>query len=87
MKLYEVPRNTWVIPTENTQTPPGAREIDVAEPVFFGHIDGAYSYCKDIHGNVVHLPAWQEVSPLFSLQFLDFLLGYFVRIDQKHILS
>lgn len=62
LKLYEVPRNSWVIPTENTATPPGARRVSIGEPVFFKHCDGMYSFCKDIHGEVVHLPAWQEVS-------------------------
>ncbi len=60
-KLYDMPRNVWVLPTDTTSAPPGAREISVGEPVLFHHIDGMYSYCHDIHGNVVHLPAWQEV--------------------------
>lgn len=62
MKLYEVPRKTWVIPTEDTTAPAGARKVSVGEPVFFHHCDGMYSYCKDVHGEVVHLLAWQEVS-------------------------
>jgi len=62
MKLFDVPRNTWVIPTEDTTAPPDARAVSVGEPVLFGHVDGMYSYCKDVYGNVVHLPAWQEVS-------------------------
>ena len=62
MKLYNVPRNTWVIPTEETHAPPGARQVSVMEPIFFKHIDGMYSYCKDVHGNIVHLPANQEVT-------------------------
>lgn len=61
MKLYDAERNRWVIPTEDTTAPPGARKVSVAEPVHFHHVDGMYSYCKDVHGNVVHLPAWQEV--------------------------
>lgn len=62
MKLYEVDRGTWVIPTNETKAPPGAREVSVGEPIFFCHLDGMYSYCKDVHGKVVHLPAWQEVT-------------------------
>jgi len=62
LKLYEVPRNSWVMPTEDTDAPPGARSVSVGEPVLFHHCDGMYSYCKDVHGQVVHLPAWQEVS-------------------------
>lgn len=32
--------------------------------IFFDHIDGMYSYCKDMLGNVIHLTAWLEVVPL-----------------------
>ena len=31
---------------------------------FFDHIDGMYSFCKDMQGNTVHLTAWMEVIPL-----------------------
>ena len=31
---------------------------------FFDHIDGMYSYCKDMAGNVIHLAAWTQVIPL-----------------------
>lgn len=61
MKLYECKRKSWVMPIEDANAPPGARKVSAGEPVFFDHIDGAYSFCKDVHGNVVHLPAWQEV--------------------------
>jgi hypothetical protein len=62
LKLYEVPRNSWVIPTEETTAPPEARAVSIGEPVKFHHIDGMYSYCHDMYGNVVHMPAWQEVA-------------------------
>lgn len=32
--------------------------------IYFDHIDGMYSYCKDMLGNVIHLTAWLEVIPL-----------------------
>lgn len=32
--------------------------------IFFDHIDGMYSYCRDMLGNVIHLTAWLEVIPL-----------------------
>ena len=34
------------------------------EIIFFDHIDGMYSYCKDFLGNTIHLTAWLEVVPL-----------------------
>lgn len=61
MKLYEVPRNSWVKPISETKAPPGARTVLVGEKVKFHHIDGMYSYCHDEKHNVVHLLAWQEV--------------------------
>ena len=61
MKLYEAKRNSWVMPIEDADSPPGARSVSASEPVYFHHVDGMYSFCKDVHGNVVHLPAWQEV--------------------------
>lgn len=32
--------------------------------IYFDHIDGMYSYCKDMLGNIIHLTAWMEVVPL-----------------------
>ncbi len=61
MKLYNVPRNTWVMPLEEVDAPPGARAVSVGEVVKLHHIDGMYSYCTDAWGEVVHLPAWQRV--------------------------
>lgn len=60
-KLYDVPRNTWVMPTEDTVGPPASIPVFTGEEVLFKHLDGMYSYCKNKHGEVVHLPAWQEV--------------------------
>jgi len=48
----------------NPTAPPDARPIELEEVVKFHHIDGMYSYCHDKDGNVVHLPAWQEVEVL-----------------------
>lgn len=49
MKLYDVPRNTRV------------RVIEDGYEVNFDHIDGAYSFCLDDDGQVVHIAAWTEV--------------------------
>jgi len=52
MKLYEVPNDTKiVVPIKG-----------VDYELMFYHIDGMYSYCTDIEGNVVHLSAWTEVN-------------------------
>lgn len=31
---------------------------------FYDHIDGSYSYCLNMFGEVCHLAAWQSVHPL-----------------------
>lgn len=49
MKLYDVPQNTDIILPDGTE-------------LRFHHIDGMYSYCTDVEGNVVHLAAWTEVT-------------------------
>ena len=61
MKLYKVPRKTWVRPVDEVQVPPAAPEINVNEEIFFDHLDGMYSFCKNKDGDIVHMPAWQEV--------------------------
>lgn len=52
MKLYDVPKNTRIV----------IKDEDGSElRLNFHHIDGAYSYCTDDEGNVVHVAAWTEV--------------------------
>lgn len=51
MKLYDVPRNTWV----------RSIEPDCKDEFKFGNLDGMYSYCHDRQGNVRHYQAWMEV--------------------------
>jgi len=31
---------------------------------YYDHIDGSYSYCLNMFGEVCHLAAWQSVHPL-----------------------
>ena len=61
MKLYDVPRMTKIRVVGESTAPPAAREAIPDEVLMFHHVDGMYSYCKDLMGNIVHLPAWQEV--------------------------
>lgn len=51
MKLYELPRNTFIKYTNS------AGEIF---KILFDHIDGMYSYCT-YQENVIHLSASEEV--------------------------
>ncbi len=50
VKLYEVPRETWVSTSRNPES-----------LFFFDHIDGMYSYCLSISGEVCHVSAGQFV--------------------------
>lgn len=56
MKLYEVPRNTWV------------RSIDPRLELTFKlkTIDGMYSYCMDTNGDPLHLSANLDVELLYD---------------------
>lgn len=53
--LYDVERDSYV-------------EIAGDDPLvlFFHHVDGMYSYCQTLAGNVVHLAAWTMVKPLLK---------------------
>lgn len=55
MKLWEVPRGTWVRSVE----PDGS---DFKFKLL--NIDGAYSRCETEGGQVYHIAAWLEVEPL-----------------------
>lgn len=68
MKLYDCPRNSLVRVIGDPTAPPDAPEVNNNEVVKFYHVDGMYSYCKNEYGDVVHLPAWQEVEVLNEIQ-------------------
>jgi hypothetical protein len=61
MKLYNVKPQTWVKIISNNKNPIASIPTQEGDIVFFDHLDGAYSYCKDIDNNVVHLSASTEV--------------------------
>jgi hypothetical protein len=67
MKLYDVPRRSYVRLLEDGQAPPAAPVLSDGQVVFFDHLDGMYSYCIDASGQVVHLAAWTEVEVLSEL--------------------
>ena len=61
MKLYEVPKGTYVQLLEKPTIPPVATELKENEIIFFDHIDGMYSYCINSDGHVVHPAAYTDV--------------------------
>jgi hypothetical protein len=64
MELYNVPDRTWVLIQEDATIPPAAPGIPKGDIIYFDHIDGMYSYCKNRYGEIVHMAAWTEVTPL-----------------------
>ncbi len=46
--LYNIPRNTWV-------------ETNDGHRFYFDHIDGMYSYCKEVGGGISHYSASMKV--------------------------
>jgi len=71
MKLYECPRNSLVRVIGGTSGPPASRPVQDNEVVKFYHTDGMYSYCKNEAGDIVHLPAWQEVELLNEVEITN----------------
>lgn len=60
--LYELNKGDhFVIVDDDLQVPPAHEAVDKAAQYWFGHIDGMYSYCKDLEGNLVHFAAWTKV--------------------------
>ena len=64
MKLHDCPRDCFVRILKPEEPPPGMVGFTAGEIIWFGQIDGMYSYCKDSENNVVHLKAWTEVEIL-----------------------
>jgi len=69
VKLYEAPRNSLVRVVGTPTAPPDAPEVNDGEVIKFYHVDGMYSYCKNEYGDIVHIPAWQEVEVLNEVEF------------------
>jgi hypothetical protein len=60
--LYELRRgDKFKITADVVAVPLAHDEVDLTAEYWFGHIDGMYSYCKDLNGNVVHFAAWTKV--------------------------
>jgi hypothetical protein len=76
MKLYDVQRGSVIkiLPQlkeeeikdgesafEGVRTPVDSADISLNQYLVFSHVDGMYSFCYDMNGNVVHPAAWTEV--------------------------
>lgn len=60
--LYELKKgDKFKIVDDELKVPVAHDEVDLAAEYWFGHIDGMYSYCKDVSGNPIHLAAWTKV--------------------------
>jgi len=63
-KLYECERGTKFQVHEQAQTPPDCLPAENNVVYRLRNIDGMYSYCTDIEGNVVHIAAFTDVEVL-----------------------
>lgn len=72
MELHNVSDRTWVriLPSSEFKVPPAHRDMALNECVFFDHIDGMYSFCRDTDGLIVHPVAWAEVEIVEDHLFL-----------------
>jgi len=61
MKLYEVPNNSIVRLLDDLAVPPFSTAIKPQQILRFIHVDGLYSLCRTMEGNIVHPAAWTEV--------------------------
>lgn len=69
MKLYDVPRETYVKVLENALVPPGSPKINKGDVIFFDHLDGMYSLCLDKDKKYyLHLSASAEVEIVKDLK-------------------
>jgi hypothetical protein len=72
MKLYDVPRETYVRVLEDVYVPPGCPPIPAGETVFFDHIDGMYSFCMDKKKeHILHLAAYTEVEIIENIELAE----------------
>lgn len=71
MKLYDVPRDTFVKVLEDVHVPPGCGPIPAGEIIYFDHIDGMYSFCMDKKKqHILHLAAWTEVEIVENIELV-----------------
>ena len=62
MKLYNVPRETYVRVLDDIGTPVGSEPILRGDIIFFDHLDGMYSFCFNKEKtHVIHLSTMSEV--------------------------
>jgi len=73
MKLYDVPRNSFIkIIDDEVKLPIGNHhDKENGNILFFDHIDGMYSLCNDVLNNYIHLVAWTEVEISSEEEFLN----------------
>lgn len=61
-ELYKVPNGAIIkVGPDEPRIPIGSHHIKKEEILYFSHIDGMYSLCYDIEGNVCHLAAFEKV--------------------------
>lgn len=72
MKLYDVPRDSYVkILEKDIRVPPvHPKPPKLGDIIYFDHVDGMYSFCRDYNNNIIHLAAWTEVEISSKFAFM-----------------
>lgn len=69
MKLYDVPRETFVRVLDDIKIPIGSKSILKGDIIFFDHLDGMYSFCLDKDKKeIIHLAAFSDVEILTHIE-------------------
>lgn len=61
MKLFDVPRYSYIRVLGEILTPVEGKETSAGNILKFLSLDGMYSRCRDEDGEIVHLVAWADV--------------------------
>jgi|TARA_R110000868_G_scaffold285690_2_gene546169 hypothetical protein len=61
MKLYDIPKGSKIRIISDADTPPESPKLNQEDILIFDHLDGMYSYCINLKGEIVHLAGWTEV--------------------------
>jgi len=53
---------------EEIRVPIAAPPIEKDEYIYFDHVDGMYSFCYNMDGEICHMAAWTEVEPIDTVE-------------------
>lgn len=71
MKLYEIPRGSYIRLLEDASVPPAALQLNKGDLLYFDHVDGMYSFCRlgPEYKALVHPAAYTEAEVVDVIEF------------------